>query len=224
MFIPGIIAHRHLGTGPKLVGVTTKGLTANSVTTTVDKPTGTVENDLIIVMIALDGTSDNPTITGFTSAVQLNATDGSSGQYVLYKTATASEPATYTVNWASSEKGNFHTASFRGMATTSQFVGFTTQETVNVDTLDPANYTGATIGNLIIGIGSIDRANDTFPIQGPPANMQNISDVNTDSAGTAGIGSSYKFLSTTSYDPSTFLMGATQSKQGIGTTMEFNIL
>jgi len=71
----------------------------------VNAPAGLVQNDMIIIVVSLDGDAANPQSTGFTQFGQTS--QGTTELYYLIKRATASEPATYTVTWTGSEAGRF---------------------------------------------------------------------------------------------------------------------
>jgi len=81
--------------------------TSGGPTTTIDltASAGIVQNDMIIIVVSLDGDAANPQSTDFT---QFGGTsEGNTELYYLIKRATASEPATYTVTWTGSEAGRF---------------------------------------------------------------------------------------------------------------------
>jgi len=71
----------------------------------VDAPAGLVQNDMIIIVISLDGTEANPQSTDFAQFGEVS--EGDTELYYLIKRATASEPTTYNVTWTGVEAGRF---------------------------------------------------------------------------------------------------------------------
>ena len=71
-------------------------------TITISKPTGTVENDLMIATISTDGSETIDVPSGWILVNQNNNSDVTLA--VFYRVATVSEPADYTFTWGSHEQ------------------------------------------------------------------------------------------------------------------------
>ena len=80
-------------------------------------PAGIVENDMILMIIAIDGIGSNLISTDFANVdnpQQVSACE----TFWLIKRATASEPGTYTVTWTGSERGRATLLRISGCPTT----------------------------------------------------------------------------------------------------------
>ena len=89
---------------------------SNSTSLLVPAPAGLVENDMIIIAVALDGDAGNPQSTGFTQFGV--ASQGAVELAYLIKRATASEPADYTVTWTGNERARITVIRVSGCPTT----------------------------------------------------------------------------------------------------------
>jgi len=89
---------------------------SNSTSLVVPAPAGLVENDIIIIAVALDGNAGNPQSTGFTQFGA--ASQGSVELAYLIKRATDSEPANYTVTWTGNERARITVIRVSGVVTT----------------------------------------------------------------------------------------------------------
>ena len=81
-----------------------------------DAPAGIVENDMILIIVSIDGDAANVLSTGFT-----NVNDVSQGfceQFWLIKRATDSEPSTYEITWTGNERGRATVLRISGCPTT----------------------------------------------------------------------------------------------------------
>lgn len=98
-------------------------------------PAGIVENDMIIIVVAIDGDAANPQAPDF---VQFGGTsEGDTELYYLIKRATASEPVTYDVTWTGAQAGRFTVLRISGVL----------QSGAAIDTID-------VIGAGVIGLGT----------------------------------------------------------------------
>ncbi|MEM9847988.1 MAG: hypothetical protein AAF847_08865, partial [Bacteroidota bacterium] len=91
---------------------------ANSLT--VNLPTGTMADDVMIATVVIDG-FDLATVTapsGWTQIDQGNAQGDVAAVATFWKTATASEPANFTFSWGTNTNGIGVIATFRGVDTT----------------------------------------------------------------------------------------------------------
>ena len=82
----------------------------------VPAPAGLVENDMIIIAVAIDGDAANPLSTGFTQFGV--ASQGAVELAYLIKRATSSEPANYTVTWTGNERARITVIRVSGVVTT----------------------------------------------------------------------------------------------------------
>lgn len=90
---------------PVIETFTVTNTTGNPTTIDLNAPAGIVEDDMIIIVVSLDGVDANPQSTGFTQFGVVS--ESNTELYYLIKRATASEPATYTVTWTGNEAGRF---------------------------------------------------------------------------------------------------------------------
>ncbi|ESU29308.1 CHU large protein [Flavobacterium limnosediminis JC2902] len=133
--------------------------TANAVTTlTINKPTGVIAGDIMIVNITQRGTNtlSNPTCTGWTSIDGANLGGGTDRRVsVLYKIAGVSEPANYTFNLdADVDKSAGAILAFSGVDNTTPFdVTLGTINTANSTTVTATGITTATNNAAVIMLG-----------------------------------------------------------------------
>ena len=85
---------------PEFVAIANTQNVSLATSLVINKPTGTVENDLMVAVMAADGSSTWTGGTGWTEAADLNA---SPALRIAYKVAVASEPSSYTFTAAVSE-------------------------------------------------------------------------------------------------------------------------
>lgn len=79
--------------------VTDSGFGTSSV---VPKPAGTVENDILVIIVSLDGNAGDPISSGFTQFGYVS--QGAIEHAYLIKRAGSSESANYTVTWMGNER------------------------------------------------------------------------------------------------------------------------
>src|SRR4029079_14172748 len=94
--------------------------TASSATSiTINKPTGVVAGDVMIVNIEMEGgsTFPSPTPAGSWTNVTTPTTFGSRRMALLYKVATVSEPTSYTFTWTGSTHAAGAIVAFAGVDT-----------------------------------------------------------------------------------------------------------
>ncbi len=139
-----------------LVVESTSTATANDANSlTINKPTGTAEDDLLLLLANGNGLT-KPTSSGFTesaSEVYNGAIDMTVG--ILYKIAGASEPSTYTVNVANGVCGGATMLRISGWATTGDPVWGSENINGNHDTAS---------ATLSSGTIAIDRPSDNLVI------------------------------------------------------------
>jgi len=122
-------------------------------------PAGIVENDMIIIVVSLDGNAGNAQSTGFTQFGALS--EVTTELFYLIKRATASEPATYTITWIGNEIGRFGLLRISGVVTTGaaidqvNVIGVGT--TGDADTANVPAITSTVIDTLAICAVSVDR-------------------------------------------------------------------
>jgi len=79
-------------------------------------PAGILENDIILIIVSIDGDAANVLSSGFTNVNDVS--QGACEQFWLIKRATASEPATYTITWTGNERGRATVLRISGCPTT----------------------------------------------------------------------------------------------------------
>ncbi len=178
-----------------LIGTSHVAQNGNAVTSvTLDRPAGTAAGDVVIAQLAIRGGTDvSITIVpaGWTLANRTNSgTD--LAQFVYWREATASEPASYTWNFSPSRRATAIAATFRavlasnpvdvvaGAALTSNTTSFTT----------PAVTT--TVANtMLIAMFSVDDGTNSFT---PPLGMTELADT-ASSSGPNGVTASLAIAS-----------------------------
>lgn len=88
-----------------------------------NKPTGTVENDLLLALVHVDDDTDpqfNESISGWTFIGEAigNTWDGRNSFAAYRKVAGGSEPSSYTFDWTNSKEWNIGILRFSGVDTT----------------------------------------------------------------------------------------------------------
>ena len=86
--------------------------------TDVTSPSGVVNNDIVLIFIAMDGDAANPEANADGFATLTSFPEGADEIYVLWKRSTGGEPANYTVNWTGSQQARFMTVRVSGCITT----------------------------------------------------------------------------------------------------------
>jgi len=102
-------------------------------------PAGIVENDMIIIVVSLDGDAGNAQSSGFTQFGAVS--EGTTELFYLIKRAGASEPGTYTITWTGNEVGRFSVFRISGVLTTGAAID-------TVDVIGAANTGNATTANV----------------------------------------------------------------------------
>ncbi len=157
--------------------------------TVLTAPAGIVENDMIIIIVSIDGDAANPQSTGFTQFGQTS--EGSTELYYLIKRATAAEPGTYTVTWTGTEAGRFTVLRISGVLTsgaaidTIDVIGAGT--TGNATTAIVAAITSTEIDTLAICAVSVD-SNVVDPADGFSDAQGFVVEGAPDSGGPGGAG------------------------------------
>lgn len=99
---------------PVFIATTEATILTNLEEVSLPKPAGTIEGDLIVMFLYLDGTVGTPTAVGFTTGAQVTTSSpGACNITMLFKIAGPAEGPTYTINWTNVEQGNAHAATFR---------------------------------------------------------------------------------------------------------------
>ena len=133
----------------------------------VNKPTGTSEGDLLIIFCSIDGTGEslsNPTdFTDLLAEYQGNDITAAS----WYKTATASEPSSYSTSWVGTEDAVIGCFRITGWDST-DFPHKSATNTGTGQTVFP-NVTTTKDDCLILRFFGMDDDDDTEPITGCPA-------------------------------------------------------
>ena len=88
---------------------------SNSALLVVPAPADLVENDMIVIVVAIDGNAANPQSSGFTQFGRIS--EGAVESFYLIKRATDSEPANYTVTWTGNERARISVIRVSGCPT-----------------------------------------------------------------------------------------------------------
>jgi hypothetical protein len=122
--------------------------TANGATEiTVDKPTGTTDNDLMFTLVARENSTENPTPpSGWT---KLASAFPSNRKFWLYYKVASSEGSDYTWTWTINRDIGIMIATYRG--------GFDPSDPIDYDPPDNDTYV---VNNTTIRASSIDVAAD----------------------------------------------------------------
>ena len=124
------------GTGAAFFGT-------NTTTLTINKPAGTVLNDLLLLAISTDGNVTFSTPSGWTELQQLRASGSAASLGIYYKIATVSEPADYTITWSSEEEAVATIIRYSGIDTANPINTFSTQTGNNTSPTAPSITTTA---------------------------------------------------------------------------------
>lgn len=95
--------------------VTNSGL---STSITVPGPAGLSENDIVLMIISLDGVNGSPQADADGFVTFAPASQGAVEHAFLIKRAGPSEPSTYTINWTGNERARVHVVRVSGCPTT----------------------------------------------------------------------------------------------------------
>jgi len=79
-------------------------------------PAGILENDIILIIVSIDGDAANVLSSGFANVNDVS--QGSCEQFWLIKRATDSEPGTYEITWTGNERGRATVLRISGCPTT----------------------------------------------------------------------------------------------------------
>lgn len=155
----------------------------------VSAPSGIVENDIVLIIIALDGVDADLQSTGFTVVSNVQETEGACEQFMLIKRATDSEPSTYTLTWTSTERGRATVLRISGCPTTGTAfdqvdqIGAQADDTSGIDMFCPA-IISTVINTLAIAGISVDGTGvqlgdgfstpNGFIVEGTPGNNDSI--------------------------------------------------
>jgi len=88
---------------PVLEDTKTQKNGSNVTSITIEKPTGTVVDELLLAIISIDGNKTVTAPVGWTTLDNGQANGNAATLAVYYKISTASEPANYTFTWAGGE-------------------------------------------------------------------------------------------------------------------------
>lgn len=146
-------------------------------------PAGIVENDMVLIIVSIDGDAANVLSSGFTNVNDVS--QGACEQFWLIKRATASEPGTYTITWTGNERGRATVLRISGCPTTGTALDQVDQIGTQADAASgnaifcPA-ITSTVIDTLAIASCTVDRLGivagngfDTpngFVVEGTPGN------------------------------------------------------
>lgn len=111
----------------------------------VTSPSGAVNNDIIIIAMAFDGTGAVPTSTDFATITQAQNPNARVEITFLWKRSSGSEPANYTVSWTGSEQARFMTVRVSGCTTSG----------------DPWDVISSGVGNNASTTNVVDRLTST---------------------------------------------------------------
>jgi len=150
-------------------------------------PAGIAENDMVLIIVSIDGADANLLSAGFT--LVSNVQQGLCEQFMLIKRATDSEPATYTVTWTGNERGRATILRISGCPTTGTAldqvdqIGSQTDAALGTAVFCPA-ITSTVVNTLAIASCTVDSMGvqpgdgfDTpngFVVEGTPGNNGNI--------------------------------------------------
>jgi len=90
-------------------------ITSNTNTWDAVAPSGITDDDILILIVSLDGTGANPTASGFTLIV---SNDANGVDHAIFYKRASSESGNYTVNWTGSEQGYLTIYRISGCITT----------------------------------------------------------------------------------------------------------
>jgi len=92
--------------------------TSNVDTIDVNVPSGVQIDDIVLIVIAIDGDAANPEANSDGFATLTSTSEGAVELYFLWKRLSAVDSGTYTVNWTGNQQGVFYTVRISGCITT----------------------------------------------------------------------------------------------------------
>ncbi len=134
---------------------------AGATTITINKPTGTVDKDLMVALVSIRGTATVTAPVGWVQVVN-SAYSFYLRKTVWYKVATASEPANYQWTFSASTAAAGGIASFYGVRTTNPVnIADTTPQTANSNTVTATSVTTTENDALALALFT-DRIDTAF--------------------------------------------------------------
>ena len=142
---------------PVLETITEQNFSGNDTTFDVSVPSGVAIDDIILIVIALDGNAGAPTSANFANL--LTTSEGSVEIHVLWKRATGSDSGVYTVNWTGKEDGRFVVIRVSGCIASGDpwdviAAGVTNAGSTTNAATEP---TSTVIDTLMLGFCAVDR-------------------------------------------------------------------
>jgi hypothetical protein len=161
-------------------------LAADNVQTfSVNKPAGVTTGDQMLAVIANRGSATVTAPTGWTQ-VRADASGTSFRQTVFRKTATATEPASYSFRLSAAGTGTTAAiTAYRGVDGTNPIVanGFTNTATTTTATGVPAPGVAGVAGGYTVGVFGTSRATTFLPPSAPTGTTERV-DVTSGAAAT----------------------------------------
>jgi len=142
---------------PVIETITEQAFSGNDNTFDVNVPSGVAADDIILILIALDGNAAFPTSANF--ATLLGVSQGAVEYFVLWKRATGADSGTYTVNWTGNQQGMFFVLRVSGCITSGNPWDVIANTVSNSATTTNAAIepTSTVIDTLMIGGCAVDR-------------------------------------------------------------------
>lgn len=133
----------------------------NTQSTAITKPSGTVDNDTVIIVLCLDGDPTGFALpAGFTRISPLDGDKGPSNRCTmeLYAKVASSEPSVYNITWSSTQQGMTYAFRITGALTSANFL----QDPNNPSSAatDPStadSFTTDSADTLALAFHTIDR-------------------------------------------------------------------
>jgi len=219
MILAGVVAHKAASPPPELIGSVeiSSETTGSGSSGDVNKPTGVVANDVVILVAAIDGSHTDIASSGFSEAGAVDS--GGHSHAVLYKVAGGSEPSTYTVTWTGTEEFNIKAMAFRYLDSSTPFIGSSPigLATSVGDTSPNPPSISCSANNLIIATCGTNASNSLTDY---PSNMTLGSITNNNETNFSAIcGCAYAIASSSTFDPNVFT--TTVGQDWAAFTLEF---
>lgn len=136
-------------------------VTSNATTVEVNKPSGLADQEVAIILVALDGNAANPNMNGETgwNRIVLNS-EGAVEIFAFWKVITdaASEPTTWTMDWTGGQQGRFMSLRISGARQTDPIDVEGTGSANSASTTNQTNaITSSEANTLAIAFVGVDR-------------------------------------------------------------------
>jgi hypothetical protein len=135
-------------------------VSTTATTAEVIKPSGIVDNDVVLIVLGLDGDAGNPNMdaeTGWTRIAYESQSNVEVAVFAKRITNAAGEPTTWTVDWTGSQQGRFQAIRVSGCHTSGDFWEVGTSQSAAGTTITSLGFNTSNNDQLCIACQIADR-------------------------------------------------------------------